>query len=84
MKEKLTIIGIVLFIGLCIIGFIAFAKLNNVDIINDLKPNYCIEDGICEVGQTIIDDGTKVIITKEYCLEKQYKWNEEKQICYLN
>ena len=42
----------------------------------------CVEFGVCKDGLEINDDGEKIIITKEYCLKKNYEWIEKSNACY--
>ena len=43
----------------------------------------CVEDAWCVEGLEINDNGEKIIITKDYCLKKNYEWYEDRQICHL-
>jgi hypothetical protein len=66
---------------LCIICLILF-----IVVLKDFKPNYCIEDGDCYEGDTIFDGdiGKEIVITKEYCLENNYEWNEKYKMCKIS
>ena len=43
----------------------------------------CVEFGVCKDGLEINDDGEKIIITKDYCLKKNYEWIEKANACYM-
>lgn len=49
------------------------------------QPTYqdCYEFGECKSGEQIYINDKKVTITKEYCVNNNYKWYEDTQVCYI-
>ncbi len=44
---------------------------------------YCIEDGDCKTGETLIIDGKQTVITKEFCLNNNFDWNDKLEYCKI-
>lgn len=43
----------------------------------------CVEFGLCKEGlQTFLDD-QKITVTKELCLQNNYRWYEDTRACYF-
>ena len=80
---KFIAIGFLSLIGL-LFFWIASVYIISLILPEELQPDYCIEDGECEEGRTLIDwNGNPFVITKEYCLENNYEWYEESKMCNL-
>lgn len=82
----LFLIQIVGFVLLIFLGEYVHYKINWSDKMTFGKYqafSLCVEDAWCEEGLEINDDGENVIITKDYCLKKNYEWYEDRQICHL-
>ena len=91
-KTFAIIIGlfVILIVGFCLLIFLGeyvsykIYWSDKMTYKNYQEFSLCIEDSWCVEGLEINDDGEKVMITKEYCLKKNYKWIEKANACYMS
>jgi len=81
MRKIFKILFKIIIIFLALTGILVclfVAIIANVDIDH---ADYCIEDGDCGIGRVIKTPEGDIIISKETCLEQNWKWDEKRQEC---
>ena len=80
--KTISIAFIVIFVGLII--FLILLVLLAI-ILSPILPksDYCLEDGDCKVGRTIIINNKEILIDKNSCIENNWDWYEKSQYCKI-
>ena len=68
-----------IFIYILFVLIILFLK----NIPNLFKSDYCLEDGDCKAGRTIIIDDKEILIDKNSCIENNWNWHDKGNYCKI-
>ena len=85
----ITGLFVILIVGLLIVGRLIDYTVYKLEFSHKMSyeeynaMSDCVEFGVCKEELEINDDGKNVIITKDYCLKKNYKWIEKANACYM-
>ena len=72
--------------GVIVIVLFLLFRIILLPVIDPLDVDSCLDGYFCKEGNSFDDcgDGKPCVITKEYCLEHNYKWIEQLRSCDMN